>query len=53
VGSGDKDGERAMRLGLRHPVQIQSCLDLVKTAFEPLGVGAIDPDEAIERRGWR
>jgi len=53
VGSRDKSGERVMRLGLRHPVQIQSCLDLAKTALEPLGIGAIDPGEAIERRSWR
>ena len=53
VGSHDKSGERTMRLGLRHPVQIQSCLDLAKTALEPLSVGAIDPGEAIERRSWR
>ena len=53
VGSRDKSGERAMRHGLRHPVQIQSCLDLAKTALEPLGIGAIDPGEAIERCSWR
>jgi len=53
VRGGDKSGERAMRLDLRHPVQIQSSLDLAKTALEPLGIGAVDPGEAIQRRNWR
>jgi len=47
VGSRDKGGERAMRLGLCHPVQIQRCFDLAKTALESLGIGAIDPGEAV------
>jgi hypothetical protein len=39
-----------MRLGLRHSMQIESCLDFVQTALQPLGVGAVDSREAIERR---
>jgi len=36
--------------GLRHPVQIKACFDLVQTAFQPLGICAIDAGKAIERR---
>ena len=52
MGSRDKGGECSMSLGLRHSMQIESCLDCVQTALQPLGVGAVDPGEAIERR-WR
>lgn len=52
VGSRDKGGQCSMGLGLRHSMQIESCLDFVQTALQPLGVGAVDPGEAIEAR-WR
>jgi len=39
-----------MRLGLGHTVKIEACLDLVHTALQPFGVGAVDPGKTIERR---
>ena len=44
--------ERAMRLGLGHPVEIEPRLDRAAATAEPLGGGAIDPGEAVERRRW-
>ena len=46
----DEGGERPMRLGLSHPVQIEARRDPVLTAPQPLGGGAVDPGKAIERR---
>jgi hypothetical protein len=49
-----KAGERAMRLGLGHPVEIEPRLDRALATPEPLGGGAINPGELVERRrGWR
>ncbi len=39
-----------MRLGLRHSVQIETCLNLVHSALQPLGICAVDPGIAIESR---
>jgi hypothetical protein len=50
--SRDKNGERSVGFGLRHPVQIKACFDLVQTALQPLGICAIDACKAIER-WWR
>jgi hypothetical protein len=49
VGSRYEGGERAMRLGLRHPMQVKSRLNFMLAALEPLGIGAIDPGKAVER----
>ena len=43
--------ERAMRLGLGHPVEIEPRLDRAAAAFQPRGGGAIDAGEAVQRRG--
>ena len=45
--------ERAMRFGLGHPVEIEPRLDRAAATAEPLGGGAIDPGELIERRRCR
>ena len=38
-----------MRLGLGHSMKIETRLDRVQTALQPLGIGAIDPGKSIER----
>src|SRR4051794_20751080 len=50
--SGDKTEQRVMRLGLSHAVQIEARLDRAAAAFQPLGGGAIDAGELVERRLW-
>ena len=45
---GDKGSERPMRLGLSHSVKIETCLDPVQTALQPLGVGPVDAGKTIE-----
>ena len=47
----NKCEECTMRLGLRHAVQVEARLDPVEAALQPLGVGAVDPGEAIKSRG--
>src|SRR5215469_18526056 len=47
----NKCEECTMRLGLRHAVQVETRLDPVEAALQPLGVGAVDPGEAIKSRG--
>ena len=49
----DKAGERAMRLGLGHAVQVEPRLDRVLAALQPLGARAIDPGKAPRRRQVR
>src|SRR5437763_5925011 len=52
----DKAPERAMRLGLGHPVEIEPRLDRALSTSEPLGGGAVDTGELVERRRgglWR
>ena len=39
-----------MSLGLGHSVQIETCLDLVQAALQPLGICAVDPGKAIKSR---
>lgn len=46
----NKAGERAVRLGLGHAMQIEARLDIALAAAQPLGGGAVDTGEAIERR---
>ena len=48
----DKPRQRAMRLGLGHAVQIEARLDRAAATAEPLGGGAIDAGELVERRWW-
>ena len=48
----NKRGERPMSLGLRHSVQVETCLDLVQTTFQSLRICPVDPGEAIKRQ-WR
>ena len=45
-----KPGERTVRLGLGHAVQIEPRLDRAAAALQPFGGGAIDPGEPVERR---
>lgn len=40
-----------MRLGLRHSMQVENRLNFVLTALEPLGIGAVDPGQAVEWLG--
>jgi hypothetical protein len=39
-----------MGLGLGHSMKIEACFDPVQTAFQPFGVGAVDPGKPVERR---
>ncbi len=41
-----------MRLGLGHAVQVEPRLDSAAAAAEPLGGGAVDTGELVERRWW-
>jgi hypothetical protein len=43
----DESKEGPMRLGLGHSVKIEACLDLVQTALQPFGVGAVNPGKTI------
>ena len=43
-----KAAECPMRLGLRHSVQIETCLDLVQTTLQPLSICPIDAGETIK-----
>lgn len=50
----DEGRQRPVRLGLCHSVQVESRLDFVQTALEPLSIGAVYPGEAIKwRERWR
>ena len=46
---GNKTEQRVMRLGLGHAVQIEARLDRAAAAFQPLGGGAINAGELVER----
>ena len=46
----DKAGERPVRLGLRHAMQIEPRFDRQLAAFQPFGGGAIDPGQPVQRR---
>jgi hypothetical protein len=45
----NKCSDGAMRFGLGHAVQVEAGFDPMVAALQPLGVGAVDPREPIER----
>ena len=52
AGVADESSECPMSLGLRHAVQIETCLDLVQTTLQPLSICPIDAGETIKSQ-WR
>ena len=50
----DKGSKGAMRLLLRHPVQVEASFNRMPAAFQPLGIGPIIAGRPIERqrRQW-
>jgi hypothetical protein len=49
AGGVNKSSDGAMRFGLSHAMQVEAGFDPVVAALQPLGVGVVDPREAIER----
>ena len=47
----NKCSEGAVRLGLGHTMQVEASFDPMVAALQPLGVGAVNPGEAIKSRG--
>jgi len=46
----DKFAQLTVRLGLGAAVEIESCLDGVEPALEPLGIGTVDTRKPFKRR---
>ena len=49
IGGLDKFDQLAMRFGLRQPMQVEPGFNRMQPALQPLGVGAVDAGEPLDR----